>query len=125
MEIEHETQIIPVRARCRSSSDISPSSTACATSDRSNRAGRSFDMPTDMTIKYTPKELEQIVLNELGRQGELPDGLRLQILRTPQGWRPVVQAMPPDLAQDVRTRLASRITTVGGEVAQNHRLIGD
>ena len=47
------------------------------------------------------------------------------MLRTPKGWRPIIQAMPSEIAQELRSHLASRITAVGDEVAQDHRLIGD
>jgi hypothetical protein len=77
-----------------------------------------------MTGKYTPKELEDIVLHELRKQGAFPDGLRVQILRAPGGWRPTLQAMPPDAAPDLRNELASKISKVGDELAPNHDLMG-
>jgi hypothetical protein len=41
-------------------------------------------------IDYTPRELKLMVLAELGRRRSVPDGLRVQILRSAKGCEPSV-----------------------------------
>jgi len=75
-------------------------------------------------IDYTPRELELMVLAELGRRRSVPDGLRVQILRSAKGWRAVCRVESNDHeAADVDS-ISAMVSTIAEQLSSHHRLIG-
>jgi hypothetical protein len=74
-------------------------------------------------IVYTPRELELMVMHELGKTEAATDAVLVQILRDGGSWRAEAR-FKNGVALSRKDEIASQVAAIGSRIASKHNLLG-